>query len=99
MKNDFGAGIVRKQIYDIIHGTTLPNTPAREEALASVRWFLATSDGRTVGLCGKAAELVPHNKAQIFDGRDNEETKRHFFEALLGVELQVIPLKIDAAQS
>ena len=95
MKNDFGAVEVKERIADVLNGGTKPNTTARAKALSSVQWFLATDDARAVGLRGMTAALVPLDKAQIYDGRDNEDMKRRYFEALLKVPLRVIAVSED----
>jgi len=95
MKNDFGAEEVREQISGVVNGSTKPGTSARNKALAEVQWFLASDDGRAVGLRGLATALVPLEEAQIYDGRDNEEMKRRYFEAVLKVTLKVVPVSED----
>ena len=59
------------------------------------QWFLATDDARAVGLRGLSAVLVPLEEAEIYDGRDNEEMKRRYFEAVLKVPLKVVPISAD----
>lgn len=73
---------------------TKPFTKGRNRALATVRWILATKDGRFVAVNEQAqAELVREPaKATIYDGRDNEQLKASFFEAIFGVPLQVVIL-------
>jgi hypothetical protein len=97
MKNDFGAMEVKGKIAEIVGGPTRPKTKARMAALASVKWFLATEDGQAVGIRGVASKLVPLEEAQVFDGRDNEDAKRRFFEALLKVRLHVISIEKENA--
>ncbi len=95
MKNDFGAAEVQERIADVVRGPTKPRTQARMKALAGVKWFLATDDARAVGLRGLTAVLVPLEEATIYDGRDNEEMKRRFFETVLKVPLKVVPVSED----
>lgn len=73
---------------------TRPKTDARIRALASVRWVLATDDGRFVTVDeGARASLTTNSRhATIYDGRDNEELKLRFMEALLGKSLSVVML-------
>jgi hypothetical protein len=95
MKNDFGTAEVQGRIEDVVNGPTKPRTQARMKALAGVKWFLATDDARAVGLRGLTAALVPLEEAEIYDGRDNEEMKRRYFEAVLKVPLKVVPVSED----
>ncbi len=95
MKADFGGQEVRDRIEHILHGETKPGTRARAKALAGVQWFLATEDGRAVGPRGTTYALVPVENAEIYDGRDNEEMKRRYFEAVLKVPLVVVPVTED----
>ncbi len=72
---------------------TKPNTRARNEALALVRWRLESSNGLCAGLDNKfGCALVCPPSAQVFDGRDNEALKKAFFETALGVELALVLL-------
>lgn len=73
---------------------TKPFTNARNDALATVRWVLATDDGRFVAVNDTAQAGLARDpaKATIYDGRDNEELKTLFFEAILGVALTVVLL-------
>jgi hypothetical protein len=95
MKKDFGTIEVRERISKVVGGPTKPGSRARSNALAGVKWFLATADGRAVGLKGAFAVLVPLDEAEIYDGRDNEEMKRRYFEAVLKVPLMVVPISED----
>ena len=97
MKNDFGAVEVRERITAVVSGTTLPRTKARMAALASVKWLLASEEGQAMGIQGMTAKLVSLEEAQVFDGRDNEDAKQRFFEALLRVRLHVVPLEKEDA--
>jgi len=85
--------LMRSTITRAVKGTK-PFTNARNHALATVRWVLATEDGRFVAVNDKAqAELVRDPaKATIYDGRDNEELKTQFMEAILGSALTVVLL-------
>jgi len=73
---------------------TEPFTRGRSRALASVRWVLATEDGRFVAVNGSARASLVRDPAEamVYDGRDNEELKAPFFEAILGVPLTVVLL-------
>jgi hypothetical protein len=73
---------------------TPPKTAARMRALASVRWVLATEDGRfvTVDERARASLTTDPTTATVYDGRDNEELKLRFMEALLGAPLSVMVL-------
>lgn len=95
MKNDNGVAEVRERISEVINGTTKTGSHARSKALAGVQWFLATEDGRAVGLRGLVYTLVPIEEAEIYDGRDNEEMKLRYFEAVLKVPLMVVPMSED----
>jgi hypothetical protein len=95
MKTDTGADEVRERISDVVSGDTKPGSRARAKALAGMQWFLATDDARAVGLRGLTAALVPLEEAEIYDGRDNEEMKRRYFEAVLKVPLKVVPISED----
>ena len=77
--------IVRHTIARAIRGT-MPRSDARMKALASVRWVLATDDGRYVYVDHRAqASLVRQVlHATIYDGRDNEDLKARFFGVLFG---------------
>ena len=56
---------------------------------------MATDDAHAVGLRGLSAALVLLEDAEIYDGRDNEEMKRRYFEAVLKVPLKVVPISED----
>ncbi|MFA6046512.1 MAG: hypothetical protein WC718_16125 [Phycisphaerales bacterium] len=74
-------------------GTT-PRTRQRMQALARVRWVLATGDGRFVAVDERAQAVLTRDAAlaTIYDGRDNEALKADFFEALLKEPLTVVLL-------
>lgn len=82
---------MQRTISKAVQGTE-PQTKARMQALASVRWLLATDDGQfvTVDDKGKASLIRDPAKAAIYDGRDNEKIKLRFMETLLGVPLTVV---------
>jgi len=67
------ATLMHSTIARAVKGTK-PFTNGRNRALATVRWILATEDGRFVAVNEQAqAELVcDPAKAMIYDGRDNE---------------------------
>jgi len=73
---------------------TEPGTTRRMRALATVRWVLATEDGRFVTVDHRARASLTREPAQaaVYDGRDNEALKGSFMEALLGVPLTVVLL-------
>lgn len=95
MKADVGANEIRERIDQIVNGETKPGTRARAKALEGVQWFLATEDGRAVGPMGSTYGLVSLEDAEIYDGRDNEEMKRRYFEAVLKVPLMIVPVSED----
>lgn len=70
---------------------TKPNTRSRSNELAKIKWRLESIDGLCAGLDNKlgCALVLPHN-AQVFDGRDNEQLKKNFYETALGVELALV---------
>lgn len=74
---------------------TRPQTTERMKALATVRWVLASKDGRfvTVNESAKASLTTSADEATIYDARDNEQLKARFMEALLGVRLEVVLLE------
>jgi hypothetical protein len=74
--------------------STLPRTKARMQALASVRWILATDDGRFVAVDDRGiVRLADHPAdATVFDGRDNERHKLRFMETLFGLALIIVVL-------
>jgi hypothetical protein len=62
---------------------TLPRTKARNQALASIKWVLASEKG-FAALAGIKCIIVPDiSDAQVFDGRDNETMKARFYSAIL----------------
>jgi hypothetical protein len=73
---------------------TAPQSRPRMKALASVRWVLATDDGRFVKVDSRLAVTLTRDpgEATIYDGRDNEELKCRFMQVLLGVQLAVVLL-------
>jgi hypothetical protein len=70
---------------------TKPRTRDRMKALAAIKWRLESFEGLCAGLDDKfgCALVLPHN-AVVFDGRDNEEMKKKFYETILGVELAIV---------
>lgn len=73
---------------------TVPETQERMRALANVRWVFATDDGGFVTVDDRARASLTRDasRAIVYDGRDNEELKCRFMEALLGVSLTVVLL-------
>jgi hypothetical protein len=70
---------------------TKPRTRARNNALAKIRWRLESFEGLCAGLDDKlGCALVLPGNAQVFDGRDNEDLKKKFYETVLGVELALV---------
>jgi hypothetical protein len=86
--------LIQRVISQTVRGTK-PQTASRMKALAKVRWVLATDDGRFVAVDDRAqASLVHHSsQAMVYDGRDNEELKVRFFEALFKLPLTVVLLE------
>jgi len=84
---------MQRTIDHAVRGTK-PATAARMRALATVRWVLATEDGRFVTVDDRAQALLTNEAAQatIYDGRDNEALKQRFMETLLGLPLTVVLL-------
>jgi hypothetical protein len=85
---------MQRTISRAIRGTK-PQTNARMQSLANVRWVLATDDGRFVAVDERAhAQLVSNpSQAVVYDGRDNEALKTRFFVALFKVPLSVVLLE------
>lgn len=83
--------LMQRTISRAVRGTK-PQTNARMQSLASVRWVLATDDCRFVAVDARAQASLVHepSQAMIYDGRDNETLKARFFEALLKVPLTVV---------
>lgn len=86
---------VLHQAIDRASEGTRPKTAARMRALASVRWVLATEDGRfvTVDESARASLTTNSTRAVVYDARDNEELKLRFMEALLGTSLSIVVLE------
>ena len=85
---------------ELLHGkiadacsATKPKSRQRMKALAKIKWRLESFEGLCAGLDDKfgCALVLPYH-AQIFDGRDNEELKKKFYETVLGVELAIVLL-------
>ena len=72
---------------------TKPRTRERNKALAKIRWRLESFEGLCVGMDDKlGSALVLPGNALVYDGRDNEDMKKKFFETVLGVELAIVLL-------
>ncbi len=71
---------------------TKPRTRGRMKALAKVRWVLATDDGWFVRVDRLISVSLTRNAglATVYDGRDNDEMKCRFVEAMLHVKLTVV---------
>jgi hypothetical protein len=69
--------------------TTEPGK-ARTDALKAIRWQFRGPNGEYVGLDGGTnCAFVPQSNAQVFDGRDNQEAKRRFWQAQMRVTLTI----------
>lgn len=65
----------------------------RWRAMKSVKWVLVSNTGLYAGLEDLRCVLVDDiDKAQVFDGRDNEMQKALFYSALLKVPVQPVLL-------
>jgi len=53
------------------------------------RFRLVSTAGLYAGLDGLRASLVPRERAELFDERDNPEVKAKFYGALLGTRFTV----------
>jgi len=73
---------------------TIPGSKKRMDALTRVRWILATDEGRFVKVDSQLRVVLTRDPgdATVYDGRDNEELKCRFMEALLKVPLTVVLL-------
>jgi hypothetical protein len=80
---------------------TKPRTAKRMKALATVRWVLATDDGRFVAVDDRAEVhlVLERTQANVYDARDNEALKHRFMEALLKVRLNVVLLDAPPVDS
>lgn len=85
--------LLEREIADACGGTAA-GTTARMQALAKVRWVLATENGMFVMVDSVArVRLTDHlSEATIYDGRDNETLKCRFMESILRVPLFVVLL-------
>ena len=86
--------LLEREIADACGGTAA-GTTARMQALAKVRWVLATENGMFVMVDSVASvRLTDHlSEATIYDGRDNEILKCRFMERILTVPLCVVLLE------
>jgi hypothetical protein len=84
---------MQRSIARAVRGTRLGSSK-RMRALATVRWVLATQDGRFVRIddCARALLTREREQATVYDGRDNEILKARFMQALFGVSLTVVLL-------
>lgn len=73
---------------------TEPFTKARKKALAEVRWVLRDQFGhyvaKTVRLADGVQMTADASKTVVFDGRDNEVMKVNFFQAVTGLDLEIV---------
>jgi len=85
--------LMQRSIAKAIQGTA-SGSSKRMRALATIRWVLATEDGRFVTVDDFARASLTHEstKAAVYDGRDNETLKARFMQALLGVPLTIVLL-------
>lgn len=85
------SSLMEKTITQACVGTN-PRTRARMKALSKVRWVLATEDGWFVRVDSLMSVSLTRNAglATVYDGRDNEEMKCRFMEAMLHVKLTVV---------
>lgn len=80
---------IQKAIAQVCEATE-PNTKERNKALRAVRWVLQSPQGLFGALNAKTAECFLTDypeKAQVFDGRDNEALKATFWSKQLGLKL------------
>lgn len=62
---------------------------ARWKAMKSVKWVLVSPTGQYAGLDGlRCALFLDLSRAQVFDGRDNEQAKAQFYSAALKVTVE-----------
>lgn len=87
------ATLIEQTIAAAVQGTR-PRTRARMQALAQVRWVLASDDGRFVRIDDSGRMILDRDlsRALVYDGRDNEEMKQRYMEVLLGEPLTVVLL-------
>lgn len=71
-------------------GSTKPFTKERNKALASVKWRLRCGL-LYAGLRGTEIVLVEQSSAVVFDGRDNADLKRNFYQLVSGYKFEVEP--------
>lgn len=76
--------------------STEPTTKARNKALAAVKWTLKVAGISNDVYVMKTTSVFQTEyltdditKAVWFDGRDNEEMKLKFFEAIIGEPLEI----------
>jgi hypothetical protein len=78
---------------DLACRSTNAATRERDRELAKVRWRLESDDGRCAGLDSfLCCALVKPEAALIFDGRDNELSKKKCYESALGIDLFIVLL-------
>lgn len=71
--------------------STQPRTRARRDALAAIRWVLRDQHGNYAALDSNACMTAVEDRADaiVFDGRDNEELKRGYYERITGLNYTV----------
>lgn len=66
-----------------------PDLKKRWKAMKGIKWVLFCPQlGLYAGLRGLDIVPVAKGKAQVFDGRDNEELKARFYRASTGIDFQ-----------
>jgi hypothetical protein len=82
--------VLRERIAEACR-TTKPFTKQRNAALAKIKWRLESFEGLCAGLDDKlCCALVQPQNAMVFDGRDDEEMKKKWYEINLRVELALV---------
>lgn len=70
--------------------TSNPDKKKCWQAMKQIKWALRSPDGQYAGL--RNLLIVPVSslvEAQIFDGRDNDETKLSFYRLTTGINWQI----------
>jgi hypothetical protein len=71
--------------------STPPNTREREKALKRIRWVLRDQNGNYAAVDPMTSIIAVDSvkDAIVFDGRDNEEVKRKFYNSVTGMTYAV----------
>lgn len=82
---------IAKQIQSACQATP-PFTTARNKALADVRWVLRDQFGDYVADTNSPFidMTIERERALVFDGRDNEEFKVRYYNAVTGLEFEAV---------